>query len=165
MKRRCAVAFVASAAIPGQATSAVDQPLLTVTGNISRINNVSGRSFEFSDAEFLALPQSGITTATAWTPVSVFVGPTLLAVMAAVGVTGGTLNFRALDDFSGSIPWEDLVRYGVILAHSQNGERLNIKRWGPLWTIYPRDRFPDALKGPTAESRFIWQVNRIEVSR
>lgn len=56
------------------------------------------------------------------------------------------------------------MRYGVILAHSQNGQRLSHKRWGPLWTIYPRDQNPGALKGPIAESRFNWQINRIEVN-
>ena len=92
-----------------------------------------------------------------------FVGPTLLTVMGSAGVTAGTLIFRTLDDYSAPIPWSDLVRYGVILAHSQDGQRLNNKRWGPLWTMYPRDRYPRALSGPIAESRFIWQVNRIEV--
>ena len=52
--------------------------------------------------------------------------------------------------------------HGVILAHSQDGQRLSIKRWGPLWTIYPRDQYPAALRGPIAESRFIWQIDRIE---
>jgi len=163
MRRRSAIAYVACATIPGQTMAAASEPLLTVSGRIGRINNARIQAFEFSEASFLALPQSSITTSTAWTPLSVFVGPTLLAVMAVVGVHAGTLIFKTLDDYSAPIPWEDLVRYGVILAHSQNGERLSSKRWGPLWSIYPRDRYPDALKGPTAESRFIWQVNRIEV--
>ena len=165
MKRRSAVTYLASAIFPGQGVVATNEPLLTVSGRIGRINNARIQAFEFSEASFLALPQSSITTSTAWTPLSVFVGPTLLAVMAVVGVSAGTLNFRTLDGYSAPIPWADLVRYGVIMAHSQNGERLSPKRWGPLWTIYPRDRYPDALKGPTAESRFIWQVNRIEVQR
>lgn len=165
MKRRCAIAYAASVFLPTHASASANPPLLTISGGIHRANNPANQTYEFSDAEFLALPQSSITTATPWTASSVFVGPTLMDVMAVVGVTAGTLTFRALDDYAGSIPWEDLVRYGVILAHSQNGERLNIKRWGPLWTIYPRDRYPEALTGPIAESRFIWQVNRIEVSR
>ena len=82
--------------------------------------------------------------------------------MRAAGVSSGTLIFKTLDDYSAPIPWDDLARYGVILAHSQDGQRLNNKRWGPLWTIYPRDQHPAALKGPIAESRFIWQVDRIE---
>ena len=164
LKRRHFAALMVSAAIPRLPFAVGLEPLLTVSGRIGRINNARTQTFDFSDAAFLALPQSSITTATAWTPLSVFVGPTLLEVMAAVGVTSGTLIFKALDDYSAPIPWDDLVRYGVILAHSQNGVRLSTKRWGPLWTIYPRDRYPDALTGPTAESRFIWQVNRIEVS-
>lgn len=165
LKRRHVAALLASAGIPGLPLAVALEPLLTVSGRIGRINNARTQAFDFTDAAFLALPQSSITTATAWTSRSVFAGPTLLEVMAAVGVTSGTLNFKALDDYCAPIPWEDLVRYGVILAHSQNGQRLSMKRWGPLWTIYPRDRYPDALNGPTAESRFIWQVNRIEVSR
>ena len=162
--RRHVAALVASTVIPGMPLTAGLEPLLTVSGRIGRVNNARTQTFEFTDAALLALPQSRITTATAWTSRSVFTGPTLLEVMAAVGVTSGTLNFKALDDYAALIPWEDLVRYGVILAHSQNGVRLNKKRWGPLWTIYPRDRYPVALNGPTAESRFIWQVNQIEVS-
>ena len=79
-------------------------------------------------------------------------------------MTFGTLNMKALDGYSTPIPWDDLVRYGVILAHSQDGKRLHTNRWGPLWTIYPRDQYPQALTGPVAESRFIWQVTKIEVS-
>ena len=164
MKRRLILASMATAGIPRIAAAADSKPLLTISGRVGRINNGTTRAFDFTEAEFLALAQASITTGTSWTPVSVFVGPTLLDVMAAAGVTGGTLNVKALDDYAAPIPWEDLVRYGVILAHSQDGKRLSAKRWGPLWTIYPRDQYPDALKGPTAESRFIWQVNRIEVS-
>jgi hypothetical protein len=69
------------------------------------------------------------------------------------GVTSGSQIFKSLDDYSAPIPWEDLVRYGVILAHRQDRQRLNNRRWGPLWTIYPRDQIPAALKGPIAESR------------
>ena len=112
---------------------------------------------------FLALPQSTITTGTAWTPRSVFVGPLLLVVMRQAGVVSGTLTVKTIDDHSVPIPWDDLARFGVILAHTQNGRRLSRDRWGPLWTIYPRDDQPTALSGPVAESRFIWQVNRIEV--
>ena len=156
---------MALATLPGIASALQPKALLTVSGRIGRANNETTNTYDFTDADFLKLNQSSITTGTSWTPTSVFVGPLLLDVMRVAGVTAGTLTFKTLDDYSAPIPWEDLVRYGVILAHSQDGKRLNNKRWGPLWTIYPRDQHPVALKGPIAESRFIWQVNRIEVSR
>ena len=163
MKRRLLLGSIAFAALPSLAATRQPKALLTVSGRIGRVNNETTNTYDFTESDFLKLVQSSITTGTSWTPTSVFVGPLLLDVMQAVGVTSGTLTFKTLDDYSAPIPWEDLVRYGVILAHSQDGKRLSTKRWGPLWTIYPRDQNPVALKGPIAESRFIWQVNRIEV--
>ena len=163
MKRRLMLGSMALATLPGVASTLQPKALLTVSGRIGRVNNETTNTYDFTESDFLKLTQSSITTGTSWTPTSVFVGPLLLDVMQDAGVTSGTLTFKTLDDYSAPIPWEDLVRYGVILAHSQDGKRLNNKRWGPLWTIYPRDQNPVALKGPIAESRFIWQVNRIEV--
>lgn len=163
MKRRLMLGSTALATLPGIASTFQPKALLTVSGRIGRVNNKTTNTYDFTESDFLKLNQSSITTGTSWTPISVFEGPLLLDVMKAAGVASGTLIFKTLDDYSAPIPWEDLVRYGVILAHSQDGKRLNNKRWGPLWTIYPRDQNPVALKGPIAESRFIWQVNRIEV--
>ena len=163
MKRRLMLGSMALATLPAMSAALQTKALLTVSGRIGRVNNDTTNTYDFTESDFLKLTQSSITTGTSWTPTSVFVGPLLLDVMQAAGVTSGTLTFKTLDDYSAPIPWEDLVRYGVILAHSQDGKRLSNKRWGPLWTIYPRDQNPVALKGPIAESRFIWQVNRIEV--
>ena len=162
MKRRILLGSMALAAIPSLARTQQPKALLTVSGRIGRINNETTDTYDFSEADFLKLATASITTSTPWTPTSVFVGPLLVDVMRVAGVTSGTLTFKTLDDYSAPIPWEDLVRYGVILAHSQDGQRLNNNRWGPLWTIYPRDQHSVALKGPIAESRFIWQVDRIE---
>ncbi|MEP7297190.1 MAG: molybdopterin-dependent oxidoreductase [Burkholderiales bacterium] len=154
---------MAVATLPAMSAALQTKALLTVSGRIGRVNNDTTKTYDFTESAFLNLTQSSITTGTSWTPTSVFVGPFLLDVMQTAGVTSGTLVVKALDGYSAPIPWEDLVRYGVILAHSQDGKRLSNKRWGPLWTMYPRDQNPVALKGPIAESRFIWQVNRIEV--
>ena len=163
MKRREVLAALATLTASPLAVGAGRIPPASAAAPFLRISGPGTARFDFTEAAFLALPTASITTATVWTPRSVFVGPTLLTVMRTAGFTGGTLIFRTLDDYSAPIPWSDLVRYAVILAHSQDGQRLNNKRWGPLWTMYPRDRYPRALSGPIAESRFIWQVNRIEV--
>jgi hypothetical protein len=164
MKRRLLLGSMVFATIPGMAAPPPTKPMLTVGGLIGRVNNEAMDAFNFSESEFLKLPTASITTGTSWTPTANFVGPLLIDVMKAAGVTSGTLTFQTLDDYSAPIPWDDLERYGVILAHSQDGQRLNSKRFGPLWTIYPRDQNSAALSGPIAESRFIWQVNRIEAS-
>ena len=177
MKRRAVLALLAPFSVgPDSAGAAVPlatpplKPFLRISGHIGLANatvpdaSVAGEKvFDFSETAFLALPATAITTATSWTPRSRFTGPLLQTVMQRAGVQGGTLVFGTLNDYSAAIPWSDLVRYGVILAHSQDGRRLSNKRWGPLWAMYPRDRYPDELSGPVAESRFIWQVNSIEV--
>ena len=162
MKRRLLLGSLALAALPSRASPQQSKVLLSVSGRIGRITNAETETYDFSEADFLKLATTSITTGTPWTPTSVFVGPLLADVMRVAGVTSGTLTFKTLNDYSAPIPWDDLLRYGVILAHSQDGERLKNNRWGPLWTIYPRDQNLAALKGPIAESRFIWQVDRIE---
>ena len=165
MKRRALLAAIPAAGAACLAAEPMPRPraFLTIGGLIGVINDAASRTFEFTESVFLSLPRASITTSTSWTPRCVFVGPLLTTVMQAVGVSQGTLVCRALDDQSVPIPWSDLLRYGVILAHSQDGIRLRKQRWGPLWTIYPRDAHPDTLNGPVAESRFICQVNRIDV--
>lgn len=135
MKRRSLLGSIAWAALPGQAETRMAQgrkpkALLTISGLIGRVNNEAKHTYDFSEAAYLDLPTTSITTVTPWTPTSVFVGPLAVDVLRVVGVTSGILIFRALDDNSAPTPWEDLVRYGGILAHSKDGQRLTNKRWG-----------------------------------
>lgn len=51
----------------------------------------------------------------------------------------------------------------MILAATQDGKRLEVRNFGPLWVMYPRDAYPQELNSATYESRFIWQVNKITV--
>jgi hypothetical protein len=57
----------------------------------------------------------------------------------------------------------DAARYGVILAHTMNESRLKVNTFGPLFLIYPRDKYQQELKSPDAEAKFVWQVDRIVV--
>ena len=163
MKRRALLAATGTMALTGIVAAIESETILTISGRVGRINRPGDQTFVFTRKSFLQLRQSVITTATSWTPVSVFVGPTVVDVMLEAGVDSGTLLFKTLDNNSVPIPWLDIVRYGVILAHTQDGRPLSTKRWGPLWTIYPRDQHPDELKGPLADSRFIWQIDEIQV--
>ena len=163
MKRRALVASMGFLGLHRRATANVSETILTINGLVERGDHPTEQSYVFTKKAFFALPQSTITTGTSWTPVSMFLGPTVVNVMREAGIAEGNLTFKALDNYSVPIPWSDIVRYGVILAHSKNGRLLSKRRWGPLWAIYPRDRFPDELVGPVANSRFIWQITEIRV--
>lgn len=159
MRRRTLLSGLTAATVPAWAT---DSPLLTVGGEIGKRN--AGNVFAFAENEFMRLPQSVIVTGTTWTPKSRWEGPRADAVMAHVGASTGTaLRITAVDDYNVTIPWGDMARWGIVLAHSRDGHRLQRSQWGPLFVIYPRDDSPRELGTPMTEAKFIWQVNRIDV--
>lgn len=146
------------------AAARAEPPLsLIVDGNIANVNDASKHAYRFSEAELMSLPAASITTATNWTPKSPFAGPRLSAVLAKVGAKGTQLSICAVDDYCQSLPVSDIDKYGVILAATQNGRRLSLRDFGPLWVMYPRDSFPQELNTATYEARFIWQVTKITV--
>lgn len=136
---------------------------LIVDGNITNTNDPVQHAYRFNEAQLLALPAATITTATNWTPRESFTGPTLSAVLAKVGAKGKELSICAIDDYCQDVPVSDVDKYGVILAATQNGKRLEVRNFGPLWVMYPRDAYPQELNTATYESRFIWQVSKITV--
>ena len=56
----------------------------------------------------------------------------------------------------------DLARYPVIVADSQDGETLTVRRLGPLRIMFPFDEHPELLnQGSMAMS--VWQLTRMDV--
>jgi hypothetical protein len=55
-----------------------------------------------------------------------------------------------------------MPQYAPILAHTRDGSRMSRSDFGPLFIVYPRDRFP-ALRAPIMGARMAWQVCRIDV--
>jgi hypothetical protein len=142
---------------------AAPRPLLTVSGRLQRTNDGLGHSYAYSEEEFMALLQRHITTATVWTSTARFTGPALTDVLVHVQASGETIQITALNDYSVEVPWSDLARYAPILAHSRDGQRMGVAKYGPLWLMYPRDQFPTELGSRLAASRFIWQVRAVKV--
>ncbi|NHZ99073.1 molybdopterin-dependent oxidoreductase [Massilia sp. CCM 8734] len=135
-------------------------PVLEIRGNIAAQPN-SLKVYTLSANQLLAMPQSSITTATTWTPVSKFTGVKMEEIMRLTGAKGEYAHVYALDDYSVRIPVADFKRYGVVLAHSMNGRPLESNRFGPYFLIYPKDKHSKELNTPTSEAKFVWQVNRI----
>lgn len=135
---------------------------LDVTGKITKFTDKKSGVYRFSEKDLLGLKPYTIKTSTTWTPVSAFTGPRLSDVLEKVGATGTTIELHALDDYSYTIPASDARQYGVVLAYSMNGERMQTNRFGPIFVIYPRDDYEE-LRKPTAEAKFVWQLSKIIV--
>jgi hypothetical protein len=136
---------------------------LDVEGKISRTNDPSHTVYHISEAELLKLPAHTIVTSTRWTPKSTFTGPLFSDVLKLVGATGRTVEFVTLDDYTVSMPASNAERYGAILAYSMNGKRLEVRDFGPLFLVYPRDTYPSELTGAAADARFVWQVKALNL--
>jgi hypothetical protein len=134
---------------------------LDVQGKITRSNDASHTVYHMTDAELLDLPVHTITTSTRWTPKSTFTGPLVTDVLNRVGATGDVVELRTLDDYTVSVTVADARRYGAILAYSMNGKRLEVRDFGPLFLIYPRDAYPSELTGALADAKFVWQVKAL----
>ena len=115
-----------------------------------------------TEAQILSLPVSVITTGTDWTSVSRFEGPLLSDVLKLPPGRTGHLEVLALNRYGVTIPVSDLARYSPILAHTRDGVRMKRSDFGPLFIVYPRDRYRE-LRAPNMAARMVWQVCRIDV--
>jgi hypothetical protein len=55
-----------------------------------------------------------------------------------------------------------LKQFDVLLAFKADGEYMSVREKGPLFVIYPFDRFPD-IRNELYYSRAIWQLRRLTV--
>jgi len=157
--RRLLVAAIGVAAVllhqPSSAGS--DPVLLTV------IDHASGKTVRLTKSDLDGLPQHEISTHTDFTEgLTEFRGPSAREALALAGVTeAAELRMAAVNDYSVTVPFSDLVDYDVVLATEVNGERLSIRNRGPIWLMYPLDQHPE-LKNSVYNDRLIWQLIRIE---
>jgi hypothetical protein len=135
--------------------------LLSVTGDIANTNADGAALFDRAMLE--ALPSVTIQTQTIWTEgLQTFTGVQLVDLAAFVGTDAESLRATAVNDYAVSIPSEDWVDGGPILAYLNNGAPMSLRDKGPLWVIYPYDSKP-AYQSEVAYSRSIWQLDRIEM--
>jgi hypothetical protein len=153
---------IASASSLAAPNACPNDALLAITGLVK--GNGPDGAYKFSEQDFLKLNPTTLTTATAWTPKSEFVGPELSTVLAAAGASGKAkeMRFYAIDAYEITIPMTDIAKYRPVMAHTQNGTRLQIVTRGPVFLVYPRDQYPEltAIKG---QAQFVWMVCKIDL--
>jgi hypothetical protein len=136
--------------------------ILTLSGRMTQTNADGAAAFDFAMLD--ALPQRETVTSTPWHDGRhSFSGPTLSALMDAVGATGGSLHLVALNDYATDMPMEDVRTIPVILATRIDGEEISVRDKGPLFVIYPFDEQPE-LFNEVYFNRSVWQVAAIEIA-
>lgn len=154
--------LVGLAARPALALEAPSGPVvLTISGRV-RMPNVGDKA-EFDMAMLEKLPQRSFVTGTPWyTQPRKFTGPLLRDVLAAAGAQGTTLRAVALNDYRVDLPFDDVQRFGVVLARLLDDRPMTVRDKGPLFIIYPFDTDP-SLRSTVYFSRSAWQLRSIEV--
>jgi hypothetical protein len=76
------------------------------------------------------------------------------------GGPANTVQLTALNDYTVTIPWSDLLQYDPILAYQRDGQAMSVREKGPLILIYPFDTHP-GLRTQHYRNRTIWQVNAV----
>ena len=160
------VAFAALALACPVAAQALDKPagtvVLSLKDKIGQRN--AGAQADFDLGMLERLPQQTIGTKTPWDDQLVrFSGPLLRDVLAAAKATGTQLRAVAINDYKATIPFEDLQRYGVIVALRMYDRPIPPRTRGPLWVIYPYDSAKSAAEKKDIENRSIWQLRSIEI--
>jgi len=157
--RRLTLGLIGAGAftILGSAAAEPRPTLLTI------VDTPSGNTVRLSAADLDALPQHSISTHTDFTEgLTDFRGPRAVDVLALAGIrAAGDLRMAAANDYAVTVPFEDLARYGVLLATEMNGQRLNVRNRGPIWLMYPLDEHAE-LRSSVYNDRLIWQLVRIE---
>lgn len=150
------VLFASAMLLLASAFAALADPILTV------VVPGSSRTVEMTRADLEALPRETIRTKTIWTDGEVeFEGVSLATLVMELGLSAEEMSFVALNDYAVSIPLEDAVANGPIIADRMNGAPMAVRDKGPLWVIYPFDSNPE-YQAEKYYSRSIWQLHRIE---
>lgn len=135
--------------------------LLTVSGNITRVNN--GDSAQLDRAMLKQLPAHVLRTSTSATEgTHVFEGVLMRDLLEHLGATGTVVIATALNDYASEIPVDDLHTYDVMAALTMDGVRLTPRDKGPLWIVYPRDDHEE-LQDIRYDYRWVWQLKHLEV--
>ena len=138
------------------------KPMLTIGGHITEPN--SGSQVLLDRATLESIGRDSFETATPWYTGKVrFEGVPMSRLMQVVGASGKMVRATALNDYTTDIPMEDFERFGVLLALKRDGEYMPIRDKGPLFIVYPFDKFPE-LQTHQYYSRSAWQVASLTIS-
>jgi len=136
--------------------------ILTISGKIGAVNKDGTAQFDRPMLE--AIGWSSFETSTPWfSGISKFEGVLMEKLMDTVKASGQTIIATALNDYATELPRSDFSQFGVLLALKRDGEYMRVKNKGPIFIVYPYDRYPE-LKHQKFYGRSAWQVSRLVVT-
>ena len=146
-------------------TATADEIILRVTGGLAKPATKTEVRTQFTLKDLQALPQNEIKATTAFTGAATFKGPLLKDVLKIAGAKPDATEVLAiaLDGYRVKIPIADFSKYEVVAAYEMNGKTLKPESRGPIWIMYPLDKYPKELTTPATETRLVWSLKELQV--
>lgn len=120
------------------------------------------QKIEVCKSDLNKLPMHSFKTTTIYTPEEVFEGVKIKDLFEANAVVGNTVRAFAWDDYSYSMPIDELLKYDVIIALKRNGVEMDTSTLGPFAIVYPVDLFPE-MNSLEANAKSVFQLKEIKV--
>lgn len=156
-----AVLSYLAAAHAGGLPSPTGKPILTISGNIAKMNVGNSAQFDLKMLEQMRLVE--LKTTTPWSQVAMtFEGVSMQSLMDAVGAKGTYIVAHELNYETAEIPMGDLERFHPILALKRDGYYMPVSDKGPLLIIYPFDS-DRQLKNYVYYDRAVWGIEKFVV--
>jgi len=149
----------------GSAAADPNAVLLTVTGNIQPAKAAAAPKVTFNFKELSALATTSIRATTNYAGNAEYNGPLMKDVLLKAGMpaTAKEVILVGLDGYQIRVPVSDFMKWEVVLAHTQDGKRLEIETKGPLLVMYPNDKYPKDLRNHATNIKQVWSLVSIKV--
>ncbi|MCX8967029.1 oxidoreductase [Erwinia psidii] len=127
------------------------------------INN--NQTFQVTTAELESFPSNDIKTSTNFTPACNFSGALVSDFVRKYNIDPNSkFKIFALDDYSYTVPVNELIKYHALLAYKKDNKYMDIASLGPFATIFPKDDVPE-LQNLDIDAKTVWMIKSIEVEK
>lgn len=122
----------------------------------------AGKEIIITTAELEILPTYEIRTVTNYLPIHTYTGVRFSDFAEKYNIHSDKVRIFAWDDYSYTIPTEELIKYDVILAYKIDSKYIDLSELGPYVIIYPEDSQHE-LQKVDINAKTVWQVKTIKV--
>jgi len=168
LKRHVIIVWLLTSVFLGVTPASAAEPndvALKISGLIGKTNSKDKGYFGYTLAQIKSMPNITITATTQYTGTATFTGPKLKDILKLVELKPGAKEVIAigLDEYRVAIPLTDFDKYEAIAAYRQNGKDLTLETKGPLWIMYPLDKYKKQFEDGVVNNRLVWSLVELHV--
>lgn len=144
-----------------------DEVILRVTGDLTKWTASAVTKTQFTLKDLREMPNTVVIATTAFTGPATFKGPLLRDLLKKAGVKPTATEVLAIasDGYRVKIPISDFTKYEVVGGYEMNGKVLTNANRGPIWIMYPLDKYPKELSTEATETKLVWSLKELKIEK